>query len=975
MGALGGKSSGFVERIIDYMAPEDMEPEDRGALGKGKAAPKRSHKESADLATRLAMNPALSMSLLIGQPGFSKGMSDPLPDNSVPDFAKGAQGALAAKPGDWRDRVANRIDAEPREGEAFAKMLTTPFSGALRDPVKTASELSGYAPLSRARDAFAEAETPDLAYNAGRLVRGAGEGVLGAATVAGNAYGAGALGAKAFNGLRAPPLPVEAVHPTIARTKAWAAENMPEMSDDWQGMRGQFDEALAGAQDVNPELARAYFQDHVEAFRGLGTMDPGRQASKAGIRAAEIEAQRNPNVWDGLDTESPLTPTPRAAPQRQAMRGGDPDAYTPFDLTPDEQAAIDLSREYQGRTGMFDGPTLAPAPKGALGAMSPEQKAAMNAELERLAWAADDADKAGDAGMVAQAHEDIASILARTGKPLETSPRLTAIQDRIDAIKKELLTEAGAWKEEELLAEADDLMLERRTLRGKAPRGDSPSVLGSNGGNLFDDDGPPLVESVANWARGLGKKSTAANDQSLGFRLGKSEPWEAKPPIYRNSGKQAVQPANEGPPAPDAGLVPGSREDIATWAPDMRGYKNAFDAQRRRGALQPIEGGKVDEPPGYGDWAPEWRAAYDKGLDMSEEARMARAEEQGFSPLDYPLYHGTGSDFDAFRPSAAGADGPGVYLTMSPSKASAYAEDAVGNAGPNVVPVVIKAGADRPGRNGNFVVDDPVNIRATSAAFDPDNIGKPTILGSNGGNAFEGRRLTADSVSAAERTKVLQQFNNGEISRADAMERAGYNSPGAFYRAAGKVKTTGSIRDRGQWESREKQGQRQTRAAVSKTPFRIFADSEPEARLPEVPIKAPKAAAFRVDKDAVANEARAIMDEYGYIPRDYVTQIAGRLGINRNSVGRAIFNMKMAKDARVKGLPDWNDESNLMASSSRTSAKDIAKGAGAASLAIGLPYLQYRTASGVLGEMSDGEETPAPWMIEEQPARRGALGR
>lgn len=530
MGALSGKGSNLVERIIDYMAPEDMEPEEKkGALSKGDKGPKRSHKESADLGTMLAMRPELVMALVMQQPGFGKGLTDPLPDNAVPGFAKDVQGALAAKPGGWRDRAADRIEAEPREGEAFARLLTAPFSGALRDPVRMASEVSGYAPISRAADAFSETQgAPDVPYAVGRMVRGTGEGALGAATVAGNLYGAGQA-AKATGG---------------ALARAYRGGPVAELpaADSVGALRGR----LAKAESAGPTQIQTMIND-------------------AGARAASAEARIKPVDWSQVDMPEPVAPVAppqsprdwainiegRTAPGRPLPRpGSDPDAYTPFEFTPEEQAAIDLSRANQGRTSMWDQPSLSPEPRR--GALSPQDKAAMNAEIERLANEAEVAGQAGDAGAVVKAHEDIASIMARTGKPLEGAPELQAIRDRIAAIDRELLTEAGVWREEELLAEMAGLVDERRKLMGRAPLpgalGNS-STLGMSGGNLFDEGGPSVADSIGAFVQRLRK--SAAGSQEPTFRA--SEP--------------NLTFGGQGAASADAGALAKARELDAAGAP------------------------------------------------------------------------------------------------------------------------------------------------------------------------------------------------------------------------------------------------------------------------------------------------------------------------------------------------------------------------------------------------------------------------
>jgi hypothetical protein len=61
-------------------------------------------------------------------------------------------------------------------------------------------------------------------------------------------------------------------------------------------------------------------------------------------------------------------------------------------------------------------------------------------------------------------------------------------------------------------------------------------------------------------------------------------------------------------------------------------------------------------------------------LDMSREARLARAEAMGFDTSKV-WYHGSGEDFENFKPSAASeALGPGVYVSDMPKVANAYAD-------------------------------------------------------------------------------------------------------------------------------------------------------------------------------------------------------------------------------------------------------------------------------------------------------------
>lgn len=91
--------------------------------------------------------------------------------------------------------------------------------------------------------------------------------------------------------------------------------------------------------------------------------------------------------------------------------------------------------------------------------------------------------------------------------------------------------------------------------------------------------------------------------------------------------------------------------------------------------------------------AQEWLAAVRKGLDMSQEARMQRAAEQGFD-IDQVWYHGTGDveieSFDARKiGSRYGLDRQGYFFTNDPSDALGGASDYAGKDG-SVYPVYLR---------------------------------------------------------------------------------------------------------------------------------------------------------------------------------------------------------------------------------------------------------------------------------------------
>ena len=156
-------------------------------------------------------------------------------------------------------------------------------------------------------------------------------------------------------------------------------------------------------------------------------------------------------------------------------------------------------------------------------------------------------------------------------------------------------------------------------------------------------------------------------------------------------------------------------------------------------------------------------------LDMSPEARLARAREMGFD-TSRTLYHGTDRDFESFNPSQSGAYGPGVYVTPDADYANRYA---IGRSGCEqetlIMPLHVRgdmadgmlyeslkrearasgvpddqiamavqqqlqdmgyAGVE--GRaNQAVTVFDPSNIRSVNAAFDPAKSDSANLLAAN----------------------------------------------------------------------------------------------------------------------------------------------------------------------------------------------------------------------------------------------------
>lgn len=151
-------------------------------------------------------------------------------------------------------------------------------------------------------------------------------------------------------------------------------------------------------------------------------------------------------------------------------------------------------------------------------------------------------------------------------------------------------------------------------------------------------------------------------------------------------------------------------------------------------------------------------------LDMSKEARLARAREMGFD-TDNVMYHGTRKAdgvFDEFIPSPFGSLGEGVYMTKDAGMASSYAVP-TGKVYPtyvrgNMMPWDEYKGLERsrPGESvsqsqqrindeirsrgyagvqyddyGTVAVLDPRNIRSVNAAFDPAKSDSANLLAAN----------------------------------------------------------------------------------------------------------------------------------------------------------------------------------------------------------------------------------------------------
>jgi hypothetical protein len=77
----------------------------------------------------MAGNPIASMGAIFNKPGFGRGVMDPLPDNSVPGFAKPLRNALRAKPGDWRSAIADGLDTTMDVFRETGEAAMDAFSG------------------------------------------------------------------------------------------------------------------------------------------------------------------------------------------------------------------------------------------------------------------------------------------------------------------------------------------------------------------------------------------------------------------------------------------------------------------------------------------------------------------------------------------------------------------------------------------------------------------------------------------------------------------------------------------------------------------------------------------------------------------------------------------------------------------------------------------------------------------------------
>jgi hypothetical protein len=162
-----------------------------------------------------------------------------------------------------------------------------------------------------------------------------------------------------------------------------------------------------------------------------------------------------------------------------------------------------------------------------------------------------------------------------------------------------------------------------------------------------------------------------------------------------------------------------------------------------------------------GTEAVEWNRAVEKGLDMSQQARLSRAEEMGFD-IEQVWYHGTRrefSEFEASKPRGAPGNRVGIYFTKNKRTAEEYAlnegEDALDEKS-RIVKVYLKEPELVEGdREIQAIIIDPSQIRSVNAAFDPEFVESAQILAQEApqeptapGEAPRGRiRITPDGIT------------------------------------------------------------------------------------------------------------------------------------------------------------------------------------------------------------------------------------
>ena len=165
----------------------------------------------------------------------------------------------------------------------------------------------------------------------------------------------------------------------------------------------------------------------------------------------------------------------------------------------------------------------------------------------------------------------------------------------------------------------------------------------------------------------------------------------------------------------------GGVETAVDFLPVVGDVLGLEDASRAYGQGDMVGAGinMLGAVPIVGDVAAKGVKSALRGLDMNPEARMQRAQDQGFLPETY--YHGTNEDFAAFDPSRAeGSRSGSIFMTDNPAVASTYATVANKK---NVMPLRIRParpvqiyadGANWNKLTGDTIVELPARIAPPS---------------------------------------------------------------------------------------------------------------------------------------------------------------------------------------------------------------------------------------------------------------------
>lgn len=166
----------------------------------------------------------------------------------------------------------------------------------------------------------------------------------------------------------------------------------------------------------------------------------------------------------------------------------------------------------------------------------------------------------------------------------------------------------------------------------------------------------------------------ARNAMSRGIAMGRPNMEAARPVAYSNAIDEAMSNPNMLSMMRDIDYANLNRRALDDYGVGYEGLSSSQEA-KLRGWSDPALLSDTGKPNPVG-------AGVSSHLDMSPEARLARAREQGFD-TNTTWYHGSFNDFDAFDPRTIGdnfaADDKGFFFSNVPSQASDYAlSDTVG---------------------------------------------------------------------------------------------------------------------------------------------------------------------------------------------------------------------------------------------------------------------------------------------------------